>query len=60
MTTADDVSDLVEYKRLRDQFAAAALCSLVSFGGWSKEPTEVAARTYEIADAMMEERARHG
>ncbi|WP_024517019.1 hypothetical protein [Bradyrhizobium sp. Tv2a-2] len=58
-----EVAKLIEERRLRDQFAVAALPTVLEFAigadvAAERKPAIIATTAYDIADAMLAERAK--
>lgn len=55
---AQEAEDILRHKRLRDEFAMAALPAVFAAAPNSAGPGDIAAGAYRIADAMIAERDR--
>lgn len=55
---AREAEDILRHKRLRDEFAMAALPSAYMSAAPADSVGDIARRAYQMADAMMAERDR--
>lgn len=56
--TREEANDILRHKRLRDEFAMAALPAVYEDAPVSASAQEIARRAYQMADAMIAERDR--
>lgn len=54
--TQEEADDILRHKRLRDEFAMAALPSVYEDAAVSDDVRDIARRAYSMADAMIAER----
>lgn len=55
---AQEAEDILRHKRLRDEFAMAALPAVFEIAPENASLRDIARRTYLVADAMIAERDR--
>lgn len=56
--TQEEADDILRHKRLRDEFAMAALPSVFEIAPGNASLQDIARRAYLVADAMIAERDR--